>query len=61
MSKTTTVRARIDSTLKNKATVILESRGLDTSTAIRLFLAKVIEVNGLPFNLKSDKAEEEKV
>ncbi len=45
------IRSRIDPDLKENATRILASCGLNISDAVRLFLHQVITHNGLPFNL----------
>lgn len=48
----TTVRARIDSSLKNEVETIFHELGLTTSQAITLFLKKVKIEKGIPFELK---------
>lgn len=48
----TTVRARIDSNLKNEVEAIFHELGLTTSQAITLFLKKVKIEKGIPFELK---------
>lgn len=48
----TTVRARIDSNLKNEVESIFHELGLSTSQAIMLFLKKVKMERGIPFELK---------
>jgi len=47
-----TVRARIDSNLKNEVEAIFHELGLTTSQAITLFLKKVKIEKGIPFELK---------
>lgn len=42
------VRCRIGVDLKARATAVLDACGLSISDAMRLFLRKVIEVEGLP-------------
>jgi DNA-damage-inducible protein J len=49
--KDTYVRARISPELKEESEVILESLGLSTAEAIRLFLAQVKINKGLPFKI----------
>ncbi|MBI2577927.1 MAG: type II toxin-antitoxin system RelB/DinJ family antitoxin [Candidatus Wildermuthbacteria bacterium] len=44
-----TLNIRIDKEIKEKAGKTLSSLGLDTSTAIRLFLHQVVIEQGLPF------------
>ena len=50
MSKT--IQLRVDDFLKNAADELFASLGLDTSTAIRIFLTLSIETGGLPFEVK---------
>jgi DNA-damage-inducible protein J len=44
-----TLQVRIDDTLKAQAESLFNSLGLDTSTAIRIFLNSAVENNGIPF------------
>jgi DNA-damage-inducible protein J len=48
---TTTIRSRIEPELKEDAEKILKACGLDMSTAIRLFLNRVVVAKGLPFEV----------
>lgn len=43
-----TFQLRLEDTLKQKADTLFSSLGLDTSTAIRIFLSATIENNGSP-------------
>lgn len=43
------IQIRIDDTLKNEALAVVESLGLDLSSAIRMFLAQMVKENGFPF------------
>ncbi|MFA7083918.1 MAG: type II toxin-antitoxin system RelB/DinJ family antitoxin [Arcobacteraceae bacterium] len=52
MTLNSTVRARIDSNLKNEVEIIFQELGLNTSQAITLFLKKVKMERGIPFELK---------
>lgn len=47
-----TLQIRIDDTLKKKADTLFSSLGLDTSTAIHIFLNASIENDGLPFSVQ---------
>ena len=47
--KTAVIQTRIDSELKKSAEEVLESIGLDMTSAIRLFLTQVVNQNKLPF------------
>ena len=50
MSKT--IQIRVDNYLKQAADELLASLGLDTSTAVRIFLSIAIETGGIPFEVK---------
>ena len=45
----TVLQVRIDENTKEGAEFVLKSVGLDLSTAIRMFLVKVIRTGGIPF------------
>ena len=51
--KVSEIRSRIEPDLKQDATRILASCGLNVSDAIRLFLQQVVVQNGLPFEIKA--------
>ena len=44
-----TLNVRIDKSTKTKAKKTLSALGLDTSTAVRIFLHQVVADKGLPF------------
>ena len=52
------VQVRINESLKTEATQIFHNLGLDMSSAIRLFLNRVILEQGLPFPMKLHDNEE---
>lgn len=52
MSKTATIRARVEPSLKDHVEKIFEKLGLNPTQAINLFYKQVEINNGLPFNLK---------
>jgi DNA-damage-inducible protein J len=52
MNKTSTVRARIEPDLKNKAEKVFQELGLTTTQAITLFYKQVELKNGLPFEVR---------
>lgn len=52
MTSDSVVRARIDEETKDRAAEILAAAGLTTSSAIRLFLLKVVEEEALPFEVR---------
>ena len=51
MSKTSTIRARIEPDLKDRAENIFRELGLTTAQAITLFYKQVELRNGLPFEV----------
>ena len=44
-----TIQVRVDDHLKEASDTLFTSLGLDTSTAIRIFLMASLESNGIPF------------
>jgi len=57
MARDATVRARVDSKLKEDAEKIFSEIGLTTSQAITLFLNRVRIERGIPFALKTEYKE----
>ncbi len=47
-----TLQIRVDDVLKKQADALFSSLGLDTSTAIRIFLNAAIENEGIPFSVQ---------
>lgn len=47
-----TLQIRIDDSLKKQADTLFSSLGLDTSTAIRIFLNASVENAGIPFSVQ---------
>jgi DNA-damage-inducible protein J len=47
-----TIQVRVDDELKDSADALFASLGLDTSTAIRMFLVASMENGGIPFSVK---------
>jgi len=54
--KVAEIRSRIEPDLKENATRVLASCGLNVSDAVRLFLRQVVAQNGLPFEVKAPNA-----
>jgi len=46
------LQVRLDDKLKTEADCVFSSMGLDTSTAIRMFLTVAVETRSLPFAVK---------
>ena len=44
-----TIQVRVDDHLKDSADVLFASLGLDTSTAVRMFLVAAMAAGGIPF------------
>jgi DNA-damage-inducible protein J len=47
-----TIQVRVDDGIKTAADSLFSSLGLDTSTAVRMFLVASLENDGLPFKVK---------
>jgi len=47
-----TIQIRVDDFLKNAADDLFASLGMDTTTAVRIFLTIAIETGGIPFDVK---------
>jgi len=56
MSKT--MQVRVDDRLKESADILFSSQGLDTSTAIRIFLVASMEAGDIPFAVRKESWEE---
>ena len=52
------LRVRVDDRLKMAAERVFAGMGLDTATAIRMFLTAAVKARGLPFEAKSRGAVE---
>lgn len=52
---TSLLQVRIDDSLKEQAALIFEDLGIDTSTAVRMFLKRAVMVNGIPFSMTLPK------
>ena len=61
MSKTATIRARIEPNLKDDVEKLFKKMGLTTTEAINLFYRQVKLRNGLPFNVVIPNRTTEKV
>lgn len=55
--ETSLIQARVDAELKNDATVLFDSLGLDMTTAIRIYLRKCLQVGGIPFDIKLNETD----
>lgn len=51
MSQNTLIQVRVEDSLKKDADALFSDLGLDTPTAIRIFLKQAIKRNGLPFDV----------
>ena len=50
-----TIQIRVDDNIKTAADSLFNNLGLDTSTAVRMFLSAAIEKDGIPFAIKRRK------
>ena len=49
-----TIQVRVDDDFKDSVDTLYSSLGLDTSTAIRIFLAASLRAGGIPFSVTHD-------
>jgi addiction module RelB/DinJ family antitoxin len=49
------IQVRIDDATKSAADSLFYSLGMDTSTAVRMFISSALDNNGLPFEVKKSK------
>ena len=54
MTRTAEVKTRTTAQIKADATAVYARWGISLSDAINIFLAKSIEVGGLPFNMRPE-------
>lgn len=54
---TKAIQIRVDEELKRQADLIFDDLGMDTPTAIRLFLKKVVVSKSIPFDLISTRTD----
>ena len=50
-----TIQIRVDDDMKTAADSLFTNLGLDTSTAVRMFLSAAIANDGMPFSIKRRK------
>ncbi len=55
MTETSLIQARVDTKLKNEASELFESLGLDMTTAIKIFLKRCLQEGGIPFEIRNNK------
>ncbi len=55
MANTSAINVNVDSKLKKEATEVLNSLGLNMSTAINIFLTQVVKRDGIPFEVTNPK------
>lgn len=51
---TVNLNVRTDESIKRAADEIFSSLGMNTTTAINIYLAKVVQYGGIPFELRLD-------
>jgi DNA-damage-inducible protein J len=52
---TSLLQVRIDDSLKEEAAKVFDNLGIDTSTAVRMFLKRSVMENGIPFKMTLPK------
>lgn len=53
---TSLIQVRVEDGLKEDAARVFENLGIDTSTAVRMFLKRAVMDNGIPFRMTLPKA-----
>ncbi|MBO7130586.1 MAG: type II toxin-antitoxin system RelB/DinJ family antitoxin, partial [Fibrobacterales bacterium] len=49
---TSVLQVRVEEELKNEAAALFEKLGIDTPTAVRMFLKRAVSERGIPFELR---------
>ena len=49
---TSVLQVRLENELKNEAAALFEKLGIDTPTAVRMFLKRAVSERGIPFELR---------
>ena len=52
---TSLLQVRIEDSLRDEAAQVFERLGIDTSTAVRMFLKRAVMENGIPFRMTLPK------
>ena len=52
---TSLLQVRVEDSLKDQAAAVFENLGIDTSTAVRMFLKRAVMENGIPFRMTLPK------
>ena len=52
---TSLLQVRVEDSLKDEAAQVFDRLGIDTSTAVRMFLKRAIMENGIPFRMTLPK------
>ena len=55
----TSMNIRMDADVKRQAQQIFSDMGMDTTTAINIFLRQVIRTHSIPFDIKTDAPNDE--
>lgn len=55
---TTLLQVRIDADIKKQADALFNELGLDTSTAIRVFIKQALNKRAIPFSIQASSEEE---
>lgn len=54
---TSVMQIRVDDDLKDNAAAVFDKLGIDTPTAVRMFMKRVVLENGIPFRMTLPKTE----
>ncbi len=55
------VAVRVDDKLKNEATELFQSLGLDMSAAVKMFLVQSVNTRSIPFEIKGNTHPKSKI
>jgi DNA-damage-inducible protein J len=61
MAQTSLLQVRIDAELKHEAEQLFSDLGLDTPSAVRIFLKQAVVQNGFPFSLSRSTGNQKKL
>ncbi len=50
-----TIQVRVDDELKKKSDELFKELGMDTTTAIRIFLTQAVANDGFPFEIRKNQ------
>ena len=55
------VNIRVDDAIKAQADALFTELGMNTTTAVNIFLRKAVQYGGIPFNITTERLEQSEV